>query len=53
MLIKKHVCYDQLLLRFPLATENEIEEFSDHCAICWDELTGSARKLPCSHLYHQ
>lgn len=33
---------------FPIANQ---EDIADDCAICWDEMK-SARKLPCSHLFH-
>ena len=36
---------------FPMATTQELENSSDDCAICWDKME-SARKLPCSHLFH-
>lgn len=35
-----------------MATEEDIDLFADHCAICWDTLE-QARKLPCGHLFHQ
>lgn len=53
--ITKHRNYKKILKnveeRFPMATEDEIEIFADHCAICWD-IMETARKLPCSHLFH-
>jgi len=36
---------------FPMATSQELENNRDDCAICWDKME-SARKLPCSHLFH-
>lgn len=36
---------------FTTATKEEIENFCDECAICWDRME-SARKLPCGHLFH-
>lgn len=36
---------------FPMATTEELEKNSDDCAICWDKME-AARKLPCSHLFH-
>lgn len=39
------------LLRFSMATKEELEKNVDDCAICWDEMD-SARKLPCGHLFH-
>ena len=38
--------------RFPRATAEELETFGDHCAICWEDML-EARRLPCSHLFHQ
>ena len=37
--------------KFENATQEEIEEFNDECAICWDTME-NARKLPCGHLFH-
>eukprot|EP00742_Colponemidia_sp_Colp-10_P010809 GILJ01011913.1.p1 GENE.GILJ01011913.1~~GILJ01011913.1.p1 ORF type:complete len:566 (+),score=48.10 GILJ01011913.1:34-1698(+) len=37
--------------RYPSATAEELEANNDNCAICRDRMT-SARKLPCSHLFH-
>lgn len=36
---------------FAEATPDEIENFKDECAICWDSMD-TARKLPCGHLFH-
>lgn len=36
---------------FSVASEEEIENFGDQCAICWDSMD-KARKLPCGHLFH-
>lgn len=36
---------------FPVASQEDIECFSDECAICWDGME-TARKLPCGHLFH-
>jgi hypothetical protein len=36
---------------FPPALEEELKTLNDDCAICWERLC-SARKLPCSHLFH-
>lgn len=35
----------------PKATQEDLKENKDDCAICWEELK-SARKLPCNHLFH-
>lgn len=34
-----------------MASQDELAENSDNCAICWEKME-SARKLPCSHLFH-
>ena len=39
-------------LRIPMASEEELSEIEDHCAICWEGLE-TARKLPCGHFFHQ
>ena len=36
---------------FSVATQKEIDDFSDECAICWDSMQ-AACKLPCGHLFH-
>ncbi|XP_049831442.1 E3 ubiquitin-protein ligase AMFR-like isoform X1 [Schistocerca gregaria] len=36
---------------YPMATPEELAENSDNCAICWEKME-SARRLPCSHLFH-
>lgn len=37
--------------RYPMASEKELNENSDNCAICWEKME-VARKLPCRHLFH-
>ncbi|XP_067927923.1 E3 ubiquitin-protein ligase AMFR-like isoform X2 [Watersipora subatra] len=37
--------------RFTVATEDEIKQYDDNCAICWDKMS-KARKLPCGHMFH-
>ncbi|GFS21272.1 E3 ubiquitin-protein ligase AMFR, partial [Elysia marginata] len=37
--------------KFPMATQEDLEQNADDCAICWEKME-SARKLPCSHLFH-
>ncbi|XP_076110912.1 E3 ubiquitin-protein ligase AMFR-like isoform X2 [Mytilus galloprovincialis] len=37
--------------RFPMATEEEIKDHNDNCAVCWERME-SSRKLPCGHLFH-
>lgn len=34
------------------ATADDLSQNSDNCAICWEKMD-SARKLPCSHLFHK
>lgn len=52
---KKHRNYlwvrNHLEQNYPMATEKELSENSDNCAICWEKME-TARKLPCSHLFH-
>ncbi|XP_036140608.1 E3 ubiquitin-protein ligase AMFR isoform X2 [Monomorium pharaonis] len=36
---------------YPMASQDELAENSDNCAICWEKME-SARKLPCTHLFH-
>ncbi|XP_037047451.1 E3 ubiquitin-protein ligase AMFR-like isoform X2 [Bradysia coprophila] len=36
---------------YPLATADDLTQNSDNCAICWEKME-TARKLPCSHLFH-
>ena len=55
MKLRKHRMYRKIRkrvqYRLPMATDEELAEFEDHCAICWEAMS-SARKLPCSHLFH-
>lgn len=37
---------------YPLATADDLTQNSDNCAICWEKME-TARKLPCSHLFHK
>lgn len=38
---------------YPLASSDDLQDNSDNvCAICWEKMK-SARKLPCSHLFHK
>lgn len=49
---KNYLLIEYLLeYNFMMATKEEIEDNSDNCAICWDEME-TARKLPCNHLFH-
>nr|CAD7262911.1 unnamed protein product [Timema shepardi] len=53
--IKKHRNYLWVLSHmeqnYPMASSEELSENSDNCAICWEKME-SARKLPCTHLFH-
>ncbi|XP_022082376.1 E3 ubiquitin-protein ligase AMFR-like [Acanthaster planci] len=53
--VKRHRNYRRVVqnmqANFPLATEAELLENNDDCAICWEEMK-SARKLPCNHFFH-
>ncbi|XP_071054003.1 E3 ubiquitin-protein ligase AMFR-like [Onthophagus taurus] len=46
VLVKNH-----LETNYPMATPEELSDNSDNCAICWEKMD-AARKLPCSHLFH-
>uniref|UniRef100_A0A1B6GPE6 RING-type domain-containing protein n=1 Tax=Cuerna arida TaxID=1464854 RepID=A0A1B6GPE6_9HEMI len=52
---KKHRNYLWVLYHmeqsYPMASTTELAENSDNCAICWEKME-SARKLPCTHLFH-
>merc|ERR1719354_608706 len=52
---KKHKNYRRVVAnmeaQFPEATQQQILENEDHCAICWETME-SARRLPCGHLFH-
>ncbi|XP_068082560.1 E3 ubiquitin-protein ligase AMFR [Anabrus simplex] len=53
--IKKHRNYlwvlNHMEQNYPMASPEELAENSDNCAICWEKME-SARKLPCTHLFH-
>ncbi|XP_053690401.1 E3 ubiquitin-protein ligase AMFR-like [Sabethes cyaneus] len=53
--IKKHRNYlwvlNHMEKSYPLATSDDLKQNSDNCAICWEKME-TARKLPCSHLFH-
>nr|CAD7592735.1 unnamed protein product [Timema genevievae] len=53
--IKKHRNYlwvlNHMEQNYPMASSDELSENSDNCAICWEKME-SARKLPCTHLFH-
>lgn len=52
---KKHRNYlwvlNHMEKNYPLATADDLQHNSDNCAICWEKMD-IARKLPCSHLFH-
>ncbi|BFZ19181.1 hypothetical protein BsWGS_22220 [Bradybaena similaris] len=37
--------------KFPMATQEDLEQNADDCAICWEKMS-AARRLPCGHLFH-
>lgn len=53
---KKHRNYlwvlNHMEKSYPLATAADLLLNSDNCAICWERMD-TARKLPCSHLFHK
>lgn len=54
--VKKHRNYlwvlNHMEKTYPLATAEDLSQNSDNCAICWEKME-TARKLPCSHLFHK
>lgn len=54
--VKKHRNYlwvlNHMEKTYPLATAEDLSQNSDNCAICWEKMD-TARKLPCSHLFHK
>lgn len=52
MKIKPYNRYVKLVsCSYPMATQEELADNSDNCAICWEKME-TARKLPCGHLFH-
>ncbi|KAF9171234.1 hypothetical protein BGX20_007929 [Mortierella sp. AD010] len=53
--LASHQAYRQALNNmqalYPSATEKELADYSDDCAICRDSMT-SAKILPCGHIFH-
>ncbi|CAG5055713.1 unnamed protein product [Parnassius apollo] len=53
--LRRHRLYtalaDHMSRNYPMASKEEMEENEDNCAICWEPMK-EARKLPCSHLFH-
>lgn len=53
--LRKHRLYTSLhnhmSRNYPMASKEEVEKNQDNCAICWEPMK-EARKLPCSHLFH-
>lgn len=53
---KKHRNYlwvlNHMEKNYQLATNDDLQQNSDNCAICWEKML-TARKLPCCHLFHE
>jgi len=53
--LRRHSNYlrvlDKMERKFPWATPTELAN-TDKCAVCWEDLE-AARRLPCSHIFHQ
>ncbi|KAM3959399.1 E3 ubiquitin-protein ligase AMFR [Aphomia sociella] len=53
--LRRHRLYTTLAhhmsRNYPMASKEEVEKNQDNCAICWEPMK-EARKLPCSHLFH-
>ncbi|XP_075981655.1 E3 ubiquitin-protein ligase AMFR-like [Anticarsia gemmatalis] len=53
--VRRHRLYTSLATHmsrnYPMASKEEVEKNQDNCAICWEPMK-EARKLPCSHLFH-
>ncbi|KAG6460750.1 hypothetical protein O3G_MSEX012201 [Manduca sexta] len=53
--LRRHRLYTSLATHmsktYPMASREEVEKHEDNCAICWEPMK-EARKLPCSHLFH-
>ncbi|KAF9981245.1 hypothetical protein BGZ75_007517 [Mortierella antarctica] len=53
--LSSHQAYRQALSNmqalYPSATEKELADYSDDCAICRDSMS-SAKILPCGHIFH-
>lgn len=53
--LRRHRLYSELATHmsrnYPMASKEEVEKNQDNCAICWEPMK-EARKLPCSHLFH-
>lgn len=53
--IRRHSNYlrviEKMEKKFPWASQDELID-SDKCPVCWETLD-KARKLPCSHIFHQ
>jgi autocrine motility factor receptor len=53
--MKRHSNYlrviEKMERKFPWASDDELKD-SDKCAVCWEKLD-KARRLPCSHVFHQ
>jgi autocrine motility factor receptor len=53
--LRRHANYlrviEKMEKKFPWASQEEMIDL-DKCAVCWEKLD-QARKLPCSHIFHQ
>lgn len=54
--MKRHSNYlkilDKMEKKIPWATQEELHLNDNKCAVCWDVME-KARRLPCSHMFHQ
>uniref|UniRef100_A0A1I7VSA3 CUE domain-containing protein n=1 Tax=Loa loa TaxID=7209 RepID=A0A1I7VSA3_LOALO len=54
--IERHIKYKRICkhidLHYQKATQIELNNLKDWCAICWEQMD-SARKLPCNHFFHE
>ena len=46
------MCEWVLMRRYPDVPPEELASLEDVCAICHDKME-AAKKLPCSHIFHQ
>ena len=44
---------ETLLNLYPNVSQSELQVHNDNCAICREPVLSSAKKLPCSHIYHE
>uniref|UniRef100_A0A915PX86 CUE domain-containing protein n=1 Tax=Setaria digitata TaxID=48799 RepID=A0A915PX86_9BILA len=54
--IERHIKYKRICkhidAHYQKATQSELCNLKDWCAICWEQMD-SARKLPCTHFFHE